>query len=74
MIFGFLLANDQGFKLGDVDSCLIEHLYSKFKSYICHENDKISLSLMPLMTNYHQGWKSSLLLFPYMNIHFYGKI
>jgi hypothetical protein len=47
-------------KLGDVDNCIIQHLYSKFKSHTCHENDEISLKPLPLMTNYHQGWKSSL--------------
>jgi hypothetical protein len=42
------------------DSCIIQHLYLKFKSHLFHENDKISLSPLPLTPNYHQAWKSSL--------------
>jgi hypothetical protein len=53
----FLARGRSRFKLGDIDSCI---LYLKFKSHICHENDGISLNPLPLMTNYHQAWKSSL--------------
>jgi hypothetical protein len=42
------------------DSCIIQHIYLKFKSHICHENDEIYLNPSPLMTNYHRVWKSSL--------------
>jgi hypothetical protein len=48
------------FNLGDVDSCIIQHLYLKFKSHIYHENDKISLNPLPLMPNYLQVWKYAL--------------
>jgi hypothetical protein len=56
----FIARGRSMFKLGDVDSCIIQHLYLKFKSHVCHENDKISLNPLPLMPNYHQVWKSSL--------------
>jgi hypothetical protein len=56
----FLTRGRSRFKLGNVDICIIQHLYLKFKSHICHENDEISLKPLPLMNNYHQAWKSSL--------------
>jgi hypothetical protein len=36
------------------DSCTIQHLYLKFKSHICYENDEISLKPLPFETNYYR--------------------